>query len=54
MIDEKVPLTDREKVVIVEIDGEVAGVFYLNKTRVNHKFLLKEGINKVVRIKIEE
>lgn len=54
LIDEKVPLTDREKVVIVEIDGEVAGVFYLNKTRLNHKFLLKEGINKVVRIKIEE
>ncbi|MFN4245582.1 MAG: tRNA lysidine(34) synthetase TilS [Brevinematia bacterium] len=50
LIDDKVPSRIRNNIAIVDIDGEVAGIFY-GKIRVSSKFLLSEGNRKVLKIK---
>ncbi|MGC8767423.1 MAG: tRNA lysidine(34) synthetase TilS [Brevinematia bacterium] len=49
LIDDKVPFSLREKLIIVEIDGEVAGIFY-NKIRVSDKFLVTKSSKKILKI----
>ncbi|MCX8029813.1 MAG: tRNA lysidine(34) synthetase TilS [Brevinematales bacterium] len=49
LIDEKIPLSKREKVVVVEVGGKVAG-FYYGKVRVSKDFNLVIGKNLVCKL----
>lgn len=49
LIDEKIPLSERDNVVVIDSDRGIVGIYY-NKSRVSNDFLLKNGRRKVCKI----
>ncbi|MCX8096670.1 MAG: tRNA lysidine(34) synthetase TilS [Spirochaetes bacterium] len=50
LIDEKIPLSERDKAVVVDSNKGIVGIYY-GKIRVASNFLLKTGHRKVCRIR---
>lgn len=48
-INDKTPLSTRERAIVVEVNGEIASIFY-GKVRISDNFLVKENSKKILKI----